>query len=39
MQCSQIQELMFYKFKLGHNTVKATKIISCAKGEDAVDSS
>ena len=37
MHSSLILELMFYKFKLGHNAVKATKNICCAKGEGAVD--
>ena len=27
---------MFYKYKLGHNTVKATESIHCTKGEVAV---
>ena len=31
MQCSLVKELMLYKFKLGHNTAKATKIIYWAK--------
>ena len=31
---SLIQEL--HKFKLGHNTVEATKNVCCAKGECAV---
>ena len=34
---SLIQELVLYKFKLGHNLTKATKIIFCMKGEDAVE--
>ena len=37
MQCSLIQELMFYEFKLGSNAAQATKIICCVKGESAVD--
>ena len=28
---------MFYKFKLGHNAVEATRNICCAKGEDAIN--
>ena len=28
---------MLYEFGADHNTVEATKNISCAKGEDAVD--
>ena len=28
---------MLYKFKLGHNTVEATKNICCAKGEGTFD--
>ena len=34
---SLIWELMFYKFKLDHNAVEATKDICCAKVEDTVD--
>ena len=37
VQCSLIWELMPYEFKLGHNAVKATKNICCAKGERSVD--
>ena len=33
MQHNQIWELMLYKFKLGRNTMEATKNICCAKGE------
>ena len=36
-QCSLNQELMFYKFKLGHNIVEVTKDICYAKGEAAVN--
>ena len=36
-QCNLIQELMVYKFKLGLNTVKATKNSCCVKGQGAVD--
>ena len=35
-QHSLIRELLLYKFKLGHDPVKATKNIFCAKGEIAV---
>ena len=28
---------MLYKFELGHNTMKATKNISCAKSEGTID--
>ena len=34
---SQIQELMLYEFKLGHDAVEETKNISCTIGEDTVD--
>ena len=37
MQCSLIQELMLYDFKLDHNFVEATKNISCTKDEGEVD--
>ena len=37
MQCSLIQELILYEFEQGHNTVKTTNNICCAKGEGAVD--
>ena len=37
MQCSLIQELMLYKFELGHNTVEAIKSIGYMKGESVVD--
>ena len=30
---------MFYEFEMGHNIMEATKNISCAKGEGAVDHS
>ena len=36
-QRNLIQKIMFYDFKLNHNTVEATKNISYAKGEDVVD--
>ena len=39
VQCNLIWELMLYKFKLGHNAVKATKNICFAKGEGSVDQS
>ena len=32
MQCRLIQELMFYEFKLGNNTAKATQNICYVKG-------
>ena len=38
MQHSLIWEFMLYKFKLGHNAMKAAKNI-CAKDEGAVDHS
>ena len=31
---SLIQEIMFYEFKLGHNTTEAAKNISCVKCEE-----
>ena len=34
-----IQELMIYKFELGHNAVEANKSICCVKGGGAVDHS
>lgn len=37
VEYSLIQELMFYKFKLSHNAMEATKLIHCVKGEGAVD--
>ena len=39
VQHSLIQELMHYKFKMGFNTVKATKDICYTKDEDRVDQS
>ena len=39
VQIRIMQELMFYKFELGHNTTKTTKNIPCAKDEGAVDHS
>ena len=39
MQCSSFWEFMLHKFKLGHNAMEATKNISCAKGEGAVNQS
>ena len=36
-QCSLIQILMLYKFKMGHNSAKATKSIYYAKDEGAFD--
>ena len=38
-QQSLIQELMLYKFELGHNTTEATKNICCVKGEGIDDHS
>ena len=32
VQCSLIQELRFYVFKLGYNTTEATKNIGCTEG-------
>ena len=37
IQCSLIQKLMFYEFKMGYNTTEATKNICYVKGEGAVD--
>ena len=37
VQCSLIQELMFYEFRLDHSITEATKNICGAKGEGAVD--
>ena len=37
VQNSLIQELLLYKFKLGHNATEANKNIYCAKEEDTVD--
>ena len=39
VQCTLIQELIFYEFDLGYNAVKVTYKICCVKGEDAVDQS
>ena len=39
MQLSLIQELMFYKYKLGYNTAEATTNICCAKHKGTVDHS
>ena len=39
MQHILIQELIHYKFKLGNNTMEATKNIFHAKGEGIVDHS
>ena len=36
VQHSLIQEIMFHKFKLGHNAMKATKNNRCMKGEGVV---
>ena len=36
MQYSLIQELMLYKFKLGHNAMEATKNICCMQDESSV---
>ena len=36
MQYSLIQELMLYKFKLGHNAMEATKNICCMQDEGSV---
>ena len=36
---SQTMEFILYKFKVGHNVVKATENICYAKDEDAVDHS
>ena len=33
IQCSQILELMLYKFELGHNFMEATKNICCIKSD------
>ena len=37
VQCSLIQELMLYEFKLDHNAAEATKKICGVKGEDVID--
>ena len=37
IQCSLIQELMVYEFKLGHDAMETTKKICCVKGEGTVD--
>ena len=37
VQNSLIQELIFYKFELGYNTMEATKDICFVKSEDEVD--
>ena len=37
MQCSLIQDLMLYEFKLGDNTAGATKNICCVKSQSTVD--
>ena len=39
VQCSLIQELILYKFEVGHNATEETKNISCGKIEVAVDHS
>ena len=39
IQCSLIQELMLYKFKLGYNTAETNKNVCFAKGEDTVNHS
>ena len=39
MECSLIQELMLYKFKLSYDTVEATKNVCYAKDEGTVDPS
>ena len=39
VQYTVIQEFMFHKFKLGHNTVKATENICCVKCKGRVDHS
>ena len=39
MQYSLIQELMLYKFEVGHNVVEAAKNICWAKSEGTVDHS
>ena len=36
MECSLIQELMYYKFKQGYNPTEASKNI-CVKGEGTVN--
>ena len=36
IQCCLIQELILYKFVLGHNTTEAIKNICCAKSEVTV---
>ena len=37
MQHSLIWKLMLYEFKLGYNTMEATKDICCVKDEGVVD--
>ena len=39
MQCSLIQEFMFYKFELSNNAAEAIKTICRIKGEDTIDHS
>ena len=39
VQYSLIQELIFYKYEVGYNAIKATKNICCAKSEDTLDHS
>ena len=39
MEHNLILDLMLYKFKLGLNTIEATKIIYCAKAEGTIDHS
>ena len=36
IQCSLIQEIMLYKFELGHNAMETTKNIYCMKDENTV---
>ena len=37
LQLGLIQELIFYKCKLGHNAAERTKNFCCMRGEGAVD--
>ena len=39
IQCSLIQELIFYQFEQGRNTTKATKNVCCLKGDFTIDHS